>query len=465
MSTRNKILIFASVIGVIVLVAFLGFIFIGDENKSVKLEDSLYPGLGNTGYNALHYEIELNVTPSTNYISATTLMTARATENLETFNLDLAGLEVDSVIIDGDPATFVRSERELIITPASMIIANSQFETEVRYTGSPEPIEEPGIPVSKIGWLQQEGVIYTLSQPSGSMTWFPSNNHPSDKATYKIQIVVPEGLTAVSNGLLVDETTADAKTTYTWQMDDPMATYLAAVYIGEFERIDHGRLYEGGPLIRSYVFRDAPAEVQEALLIIPEAIKFFEDQIGPYPFDAYGIIVIPFLSDIALENQTLPIHGMNVIDPGIIAHEVAHQWFGNSVTLDDWGDIWLSEGFATYLHLMFESKHFNYNLNDQMDQIHAQLSEMKTGPPKGIGEKDFLDPFVIFQRSAASLHALRLQTGDKIFFEILRAHYNRSAGSITNTDEFLDLVDELAGREAVEVVQSWLFDEKTPAWP
>ena len=425
--------------------------------------DSLYPGLGNPGYDVLHYEIELDITPLTNFILAVTLITAQATENLETFNLDLSGLEVHSVTVDGAPAAFTRFDQELTVYPVNPLTAGSQFEAEIRYSGSPEPITDPGVPISKLGWLHRDGVIYTLNEPSGSMTWFPSNNHPTDKATYEIRIIVPENVTAASNGILADKTTIDSKTTYTWRMDNPMATYLAAVYVGEFDRIDHGQLYEGGPLIRNYVPRDASPEITQALSIIPEVIKFLEKRLGPYPFDAYGSIVMPFPLGFALENQTLPMHGLDTITPDIIAHEVAHQWLGNSVTPDDWSDIWLNEGFATYLHLMFEAEHLNLNLDDIMNQIHIQLFEAGTGPPKDIELQNLFDPGIVFYRGAATLHALRLHTGDETFFKILRTHYDRSVGATTNTDEFLGIVNELAGPEAVNLIESWLFDEITPA--
>ena len=115
------------------------------------------------------------------------------------------------------------------------------------------------------------------------MSWFPSNNHPTDKATFEIRITVPEPLTAAANGILVDETSSDGNTTTTWRMDDPMATYLAAVYIGDFERVETNE--PGSPLIRDYVPRGAP-EIAEALSITPEVISYYEDLLGPYPFDA-----------------------------------------------------------------------------------------------------------------------------------------------------------------------------------
>ena len=434
------------------------------------LGDSFYPFLGNGGYDVLHYNITMNVNTDANEISALVHITARATEDLEEFNLDLSGLDVVAVAVanpDGSEAVdaeFTRTGTELTVQPGRLLAAGTAFTASVLYTGWPEPLDDPGVTFFKLGWQRQGDVIFTASEPSGSMTWFPSNNHPTDKATFRIEITVPEGLTAASNGLLVAESTSGDHTTFTWRMDDPMSPYLAAVYIGDFERIDYGPLDEGGPLIRDYVHRDSPPEVAEALTVTPDAIRFIEDLLGPYPFDAYGSIVMPFQLGFALENQTLSLHGAYSISPDIIAHEAAHQWLGNSVALEDWSDIWLNEGFATYVHLMFEAEHFGADLDAMMREIHPQLIAQEMGPPKGIAVPELFDA-TVYIRGAMTLHALRLHVGDEVFFNILRAHYERSAHGTTSTAEFLALVDELAGAEAGALVESWLYDEAVPALP
>ena len=432
--------------------------------------DSFYPFLGNGGYDVLHYNITMSVDTESREISALVGITARATEDLQEFNLDLAGLDVLAVVVanpDGsDPvdAEFTRYRHELTVDPGRVLAEGAAFTASVLYTGWPAPIDDPVVPFAEVGWHQQDGVIYTASEPSGSMTWFPSNNHPTDKATFRIKITVPEGLVAASNGRLVEETTSNGRTTFVWRMDDPMATYLAAVYIGDFERVEHGPLYPDGPVIRDYVPSDAPPEIAAALAVTPEVIAFLEDLLGPYPFDAYGTIVMPFPLGFALENQTLSLHGLHTIDPGVIAHEAAHQWLGNSVALDDWSEIWMNEGFATYLHLMFEAEHYGLDLDETMRQVHAQLAASGEPPPGGIETADLFG-FSVYFRGAATLHALRLHAGDETFFRILRAHYDRSAGGTTDTAEFLGIVDEMAGPEAVDLVESWLYDETVPELP
>ena len=436
----------------------------GVEPAAEGVGDSLYPLLGNAGYDVLHYGIELDVDPASNTISAMTTITALATQDMSAFNLDLSGLEVHDVTVDGVVAVFSRSGSELTVRPAIALVQGEEFSVSVGYSGMPEPLDDPGVPSSTLGWHAQDGVIYTLSQPSGAMTWFPSNNHPSDKATFEFRITVPESTTAAATGILIDETTADGRTTTTWRMDDLMATYLAAVYVGDFERVEGGRLEPDGPLLRDYVPRDAPPEITEAVAVAVDAIRFLEELLGPYPFDAYGSLVLPLPLEFALENQTLPAHGLRALSPDLIAHEAAHQWLGNSVALEDWGDIWLNEGFATYLHLMFDAEHHGTDFDASMQQLHAQLPFFAATPPWGISIDELFGPSV-YVRGAMTLHALRLHTGDETFFTILRAHYDRSAGGTTNTDEFLGIVDEFAGSEAVDLVESWLLDDTVPDLP
>ena len=461
MPTKKRLLTIVAGLGLI-LVLSLAVIPSHDDRTGpggqAGLGDSLYPLLGNPGYDALHYEIEMDVSPAENAITATTLITAQATKNLEAFNLDLSGLEVRSLTVNNVPAPFSRQGHKLTINPAGALAAGSQFQVAVVYSGSPEPITDPGVPFSKLGWHHRAGIIYTLNQPSGAMTWFPSNNHPADKATYEMRITVPEGVVAAANGVLAGQTAAGGKTTYTWQMDRPMATYLAAIYIGDFERVSHGPLDGGSPLIRNYLPQNADPSISQALAVTPEIIRFFEARLGPYPFEAYGTMVMPFDLGFALENQTLSIHGPDTIGVDILAHEIAHQWLGNSATLDDWGDIWLNESFATYLQLMFEAQYFEQDLGSKISRVQTVLATSGAGPAKGIKVRDFVN-FNVYGRGVVGLQALRRHAGDEVFFKILQAHYDQAAGSNTNTDKFLGIVNELAGPEAVDIVESWLLDE------
>lgn len=416
--------------------------------------------MGNAGYDAVHYDIDLNVTPSANTIEAVTTMTAIATDDLDRFNLDFHGLNVEEVSVDGTEAEFSRRGDEMVIYPAASISTGTRFSVSVSYSGIPQAIPDPGVPFDTVGWQSTDGVIYTSSQPSGAKTWYPNNNHPTDKATFTFRITVPDNVVAAATGILVEEASANGQTTTTWEMDDPMATYLAAVYVGDFER--HEQRLNSGLLIRDYVPRGSDPSIREALAITPEAMSFLEEILGPYPFDAYGTIVVPFPLGFALENQTLSVHGPLLLQPEIIAHELAHQWMGNSVTVDDWSQIWLHEGFATYLGLMFDADLSGQSIESVMANWHRQLAFSRTSPPGDIEIHELFDFNTVYLRGALTLHALRTHTGDDVFFDILRTHYDHTAGGTTNTEIFLGIVDDLAGPDAVSVVESWLYEPEMP---
>jgi len=422
--------------------------------------DSFYPLLGNSGYDVLHYDIDLDVEPSANTIDAVTTLTAVAAADLAAFNLDFHGLNVSRVAVNGTETGFSRDGQELTIELVEPISSGAQFTVAVSYSGTPQPIDDPGVPYKALGWHSDQGVIYTASEPSGSMTWYPSNNHPTDKANFTFRITVPDGVTAAATGLLTDEISANGRTTTTWQMNDPMATYLAAVYIGDFER--HEQRLDNGLLIRDYVPRGSDASVLDSLAVAPEAIRFFEEILGPYPFDAYGTIVMPFPLGFALENQTLSIHGPDTVYPYVIAHEVIHQWMGDSVTVDDWSHIWLHEGFAHYLGLMFIADFTGQELEALMAGEHLELTAAETSPPGAIQAHELFDFNTVYRRGALTLHALHTLVGDDLFFSIVRTHYDQSAGGNTNTDLFLEIVDDLAGTGAVSLVESWLYDPEMP---
>ena len=201
----------------------------------------------------------------------------------------------------------------------------------------------------------------------------------------------------------------------------------------------------------------------EALSITPGAIEYFEGLLGPYPFDAYGTIVMPFTLGFAMENQTLSLHGDQTLDPQIIAHELAHQWFGNSVTVDDWSDIWLHEGFAHYMSFLYLAEVQGKDLDALMARELERATLAGAVPPGGIAVAQLFDFNSVYRRATLTLHALHRRVGDEVFFDILRRHYESSSGGTTNTAEFLAVVEELAGAGAVGLVEAWLYDTEVPS--
>ncbi len=425
--------------------------------------DSFYPSMGNGGYFVDDYSLNLDVDVDGNELDATATISATASEELSTFHLDLHGLEVTSVGVDGQPATFDREADELIITPAEPIASESAFEVEVDYEGTPEPIADPGVPLDSVGWQNREGTVYVASEPSGAKSWFPSNNHPSDKATFTFVITADSDLTAVANGVredLVDN--GDGTTTTTWNMSDQMTTYLAAIYVGDFELRESTT--DDGLRIRNYFPPAFADDLEDDFELTADVIDFYEELFGAdYPFAEYGSIVLPFSTGFALENQTISVHGLDATDPYTIAHEIMHQWAGNSVTVAQWQDIWLLEGFATYLaYMYFEDRGLNSQIEPQ-----GMYSALRSGFSIGPAEVpiDELFGLSVYFRGGMTLHALRVDVGDDAFQEIMAVYYERNAGERASTEEFQAIVEEIAGADALDVVNSWLFGLELPPFP
>jgi aminopeptidase N len=318
--------------------------------------DSYYPDLGNPGYDAEHYTLDLAVDPVRGSLSGTAAISARATSTLPRFSFDLAGLDVRMVTVNGAPAAWSRLSEKLIVIPPRPLAAGTSFSTVVSYQGVPRPLPDASgdsTGAARVGWHHDGDEIYVASEPAGARTWYPVNDTPRDKATYTFEITVPAGYTAVANGLPQDETTKDGATTVTWQCRAPMASYLATIDVAHFTRL--AATGPGGLPILTYAPAALAAQTRQAFARLPAMIGYFETLLGPYPFDSAGAIVVSPSFRWSLETQTRPLYGSQILtlEPDVaqegISHELAHQWFGDSVSLTNWSDIWLNEGFATYL--------------------------------------------------------------------------------------------------------------------
>jgi aminopeptidase N len=430
--------------------------------------DPYFAELGNGGYDVDHYDIALRYHPSSPEIQATTTIDATATTDLSSFNLDLVGLTVEGVIVDGRPADTSRTDTELVVTPKRAIEEGTEFRVEVEYHGEPTTGDLESTPIEN-GWIRNEnGATYVLAEPDGARTWFPNNDHPSDKATYTFRIAVPDGVEAAANGRLEsDEVGADGYRTWHWEMDEPMASYLATVAIGDY-RIERTSS-PGGVTIRNFFL---PAEYDQAVSdfsVTGEMLDFFSEIFGPYPFDEYGAVTVPVLLRTALETQTLSVFGSDSVDgtgrsESIIAHELAHQWFGDSVTPADWQDIWLNEGFATYAESLWrEHSEPAFDIDAEMAGIAEQFGP-RLGPIADPGS-DQLFGVSVYKRGALTLHALRRTIGDEAFFETLRAWTAEHRHGNASTEEFIETAERVSGLELDDLFADWLFATNLPDLP
>jgi aminopeptidase N len=438
---------------------------------SSGLEDSLFPEFGNGGYDVQHYTLDITVNDvSTSDLTATTTIAAKATQDLSSFNLDFIGFEISGITINEQPADFERDGQELTVTPSTLLQENESFTITVQYSGSPDNFisQSP----FQTGWITFDGGSFVLSEPDGAASFYPVNDHPLDKAFFTFRVTVPEPFEVAANGVLTETIDNGASNTFLFEVRDPMASYLATINIDEFD-VETMESENGIP-IRNYYATGLPDEVRKPFARQGEMLTYFSELFGPYPFEVYGSLVLDTEFGAALENQTLSIYGIDMIDPndlagteGVVAHELSHQWFGDSVSLADWSDIWLNEGFATYASgLWIEHTDGRAALDEWIRSIYeSTMANRERFTPPGSPTADRLFNGGVYFRGALTLHALRLEVGDETFFEILQTYYEQYKGSNATTDDFIAVAEEVSGKDLQELFDSWLYDEEIPPIP
>ncbi|MFD9332661.1 M1 family metallopeptidase [Streptomyces sp. NPDC060065] len=444
------------------------------------VSDPYFPKLGNGGYDVTHYDLTLSYDPDTKRLNGTAEITAKATQDLSAFNLDLKGLDVDEVTVgsvesggtggEDAEARWNRAGHELTVRPHDDLDKGDTFRTTVRYSGTPETLTDPD--GSEEGWLRTADGALALGEPTGSMTWFPGNHHPSDKASYDIKVTVPEGLQAVSNGELKDETTLNGRATFTWHSAEPMASYVATVAIGTYD-ITRTATNDGLPVIVAVDPTQAEAS-KKALASIPEIMEWEEYNFGPYPFSSTGAIVDRQDDvDYALETQTRPVFP-GAPDTELLVHELAHQWYGDSVTPRTWRDMWLNEGFATYAEWLWQEDHDGDSAEETFDSLYQgdyyddpDLDEaLWSFPPAKPSSAAHISDSPVYERGAMVLHKIRQTVGDDTFYDILQGWAAAHRHGNADTADFTAYVEKSApDADFTEIWEDWLYGEGKPAKP
>lgn len=448
----------SSLLCVLVLAFALSGIFAGGAAAAKR--EPFFPHAGNVGYDALRYDVKLDYRPRSGYLRASARIRAEAEQGLRRFSLDLAGLQVTGVTVDGEQATVSRGRDKLRVLPATPIRKGSTFTALVNYRGHPRKVTDPDR--SKEGWYRTDDGALAVGEPLGTMAWIPCNNVPADKARFEIAATVPAGLKAVANGRLAAVERKNGRVTYSWSEGKPMSPYLAVIDIGR------GRLLrEQIAGLPSWTLVDPRLadESSRALAKLPEAIRFLGQIYGPYPFDSTGSIVdyAPALG-YALETQSRPIYAF-APDLTTLVHETAHQWFGDSVGLKRWPNIWLNEGFATWSEWFYAEHHGGRSARAIFARLYRNppsATAIWEPPSAALGSPKNLFAESTYVRGGMALEALRIKIGTRPFLEILRRWATEHRYGSADIAEFEALATEVSGERLGPFFQRWLYRRGKP---
>lgn len=434
--------------------------FGGAAASAPAVDEPFFPRAGNRGYDALEYHVQLAYKPGSGRIKATTTIEARATQELRLLSLDFFGPRIQGVLVDGQNAGHRRPLGKLTVVPAAAIEEGARFTVTVRYEGVPPKIVDPdGTPE---GWQPTDDGVLAVGEPQGTAAWIPCNNIPRDKARFSFRITVPPGLKAAANGRQQRQERRRQAVRFNWIEEAPMSPYLAVLSIGR------GRLVKSEIAgLPSWTLIDPKLERagQRMLRDLPEIIRFQSRLFGGYPFEAAGSI-LDYAPDIgyALETQSRPIYTY-APEKTLIVHEIAHQWFGDSVGVERWPEIWLNEGFATWTQWYYAERHGGSSARQVFERLRRvpASDERFWNPPAGNpgSPRHLFDP-TVYVRGAMAVQALRQEIGTKPLLQVLRRWVSGHRHGNATIAEFVALAEGVSGQDLDPLFQRWLYQRGKP---
>ena len=434
------------------------------KKSSAPVIDPYLPTAGNFGYRVSRYELELEYKVAINRLAGTATVTTVTLAELQTFSLDLSStLSVAKVTVNGKRPKHFRTDRDkLHITLADRLPAGAAMTVAVRYSGTPRPKRTPW---GEVGFEELTEGALVAGQPNGASSWFPCDDHPSAKASFRVQIATESAYLTLANGKLLSRRARAGMTTWTYEQSEPTSTYLITLQVGPYTR---RRMAKNGVEIFSVLPDRLRREFDHDFGRQPQMMKLFVKLFGPYPLaDGYTVVVTDDDLEIPLEAQGISIFGANHCDgrrgsERLVAHELAHQWFGNSVTAQRWRHIWLHEGFACYAEWLWSDHCGERSADDWARHYHRRLvdspQDLVLADP---GPQDMFDDRV-YKRGALALHTLRRRIGDDAFFALLREWTSRYRHASVVTDDFIALAAQYTEDSLRPLWAAWLYSAEVP---
>ncbi|MFD7630298.1 M1 family metallopeptidase [Streptomyces sp. NPDC059851] len=430
--------------------------------------DPYFPANGDPRYRVHRYELALEYRPGPNRLAGTARLSAIAGRApLAEFHLNLADFRLGRVLVDGRVPHYAHRAGRLRIRPAKPLHAGAAFTVEVQWSGNPKPVRSPW---GGLGWEELTDGALVASQPVGAPSWYPCNDRPSDKAAYQISVNTPSAYTVVAGGRLLTRTTRASTTTWVYEQPAPTSSYLVGLAIGTYQMVLLGEPGPGGVPQSAHVPPHLLPRFSRDFARQPAMMQLFEELFGPYPFGEYTVVVTDEELDVPVEAQGLSLFGTNHVDgvrgsERLVAHELAHQWFGNSVTIADWRHIWLNEGFAKYAEWLWSERSGGRTAHELAAGAHrllaSQPQDLRLADP---GRKLMFDDR-LYQRGGLALHAVRCALGDAAFFPMLRDWAAVHRHGVVTTAAFTRHVARHATEPVDELLAAWLFEPALPPFP
>ncbi len=436
-----------------------------DRAVSEPVEDSVYPDVGDPSVDALAYHLDLTWEPGRRVLTGKEELTFRSTATADHVQLDLAApLDVTSLQVDGVDASYQHTGKDLVIS--GDFVEDEKYVLALRYRGSPGPVEAPTTRAdfSRVGFtVSDDGSAWTMQEPYGAYTWYAVNDQPSDKAAYEFVLRAPAPMTGVANGTLDSHTTKKGRTVARWVLDSPTSSYLVTVAFGRYEVIEDESA-SGVPL-QYWTRVGTPRKYVQRLRETKDALAWVEERLGPYPFPSLGVLLVD--SSSGMETQSMITLGSTdyTTSKEVIVHEIVHQWYGDQVTPSDWRDLWMSEGMAMYLQLIWEADNASVPLPRVMEQLAPFESTVReyAGPPGAYDPQTFGETQVYYG-PALMWDQVRRRVGDDKFWAMVRAWPSADPDGSSNREEYLAWVEEQTGTELSDLFDGWLMAKRSPKW-
>ena len=447
--------------------ALVAAVTAGSTSAGAAEPGSYYPSKGDPGIDVGRYQLDLAWKAGKRTLSGTATLRLQVEAPAPSFTLDLhKRMVVSRLTVNGAATRFSHEGQDLRVK--APVVPGTPYQVEIRYAGKPRAVKAPTSRADDdgVGWhTTDSGQVWTTQKPFGAYTWYPVNDHPADKALYEVRLAVPDKFVGVSNGRLEDKRTAGGQTKTHFVNTSPMASYAVTVAIGPYKRYT-----QVGPhdLPLTYWLPKGGKDLLEPLEKTPETIAFLESRLGPYPFDRAGIVVTPGLGSV--ESQTLTTLARDNWRQGRtdvreqVAHHLAHAWYGNSVTPNDWRDNWMGESVATFLQAKysvaqrFDGWKFWKREFSRNDDFYREIY----GPPGAYFPKHF-DQRNVHYGGALLMERLRAKIGTDLFYAALAEwpaqHRDRSRGRAT----YIDFLSAKSRQDLRPWFEAWLNGATTPS--